>query len=314
MPVPAPVPALPPAATIAPPMTVLTSATRWAPYVVRTGDTLWDIAQRTHTTVGTLVAHNRLPNGGAHLVPGQVLQVPSSASTARPSGTAAPRPVPSRTYVVRRGDTLTAIAARFRVPVGSLARANRVSNPHVIRVGQRLAVPGAKPSTPVAKPAAVPDTFLGRTYPAAVAHSAAHNRAVLAKAPVPTRAQTRTLLIAAARAQGVDPRLVLAIAWQESGWNQRLVSPANAIGIMQVIPSSGQWASSMVGRKLNLLDPRDNVTAGVAIIRSLLRSADNTQQAIAGYYQGLAGVRQNGMYADTRQYVANVLAIRARMR
>ena len=132
--------------------------------------------------------------------------------------------------------------------------------------------------------------------------------------PVPTRAQTRTLLIAAARAQGVDPRLVLAIAWQESGWNQRLVSPANAIGIMQVIPSSGQWASSMVGRKLNLLDPRDNVTAGVAIIRSLLRSADNTQQAVAGYYQGLAGVRQNGMYADTRQYVANVLAIRARMR
>lgn len=314
MPVPAPVPALPPAATIAPPMTVLTSGTRWAPYVVRTGDTLWDIAQRTHTTVGALVAHNRLPNGGAHLVPGQVLQVPSSASTARPRGTAAPRPVPSRTYVVRRGDTLTAIAARFRVPVGSLARANRVSNPHVIRVGQRLAVPGAKPSTPVAKPAAVPDTFLGRTYPAAVAHSAAHNRAVLAKAPVPTRAQTRTLLIAAARAQGVDPRLVLAIAWQESGWNQRLVSPANAIGIMQVIPSSGQWASSMVGRKLNLLDPRDNVTAGVAIIRSLLRSADNTQQAIAGYYQGLAGVRQNGMYADTRQYVANVLAIRARMR
>ncbi|MFZ2515431.1 MAG: LysM peptidoglycan-binding domain-containing protein, partial [Candidatus Lutibacillus vidarii] len=118
-------------------MTVLTSATRWAPYVVRTGDTLWDIAQRTHTTVGTLVAHNRLPNGGAHLVPGQVLQVPSSASTARPRGTAAPRPVPSRTYVVRRGDTLTAIAARFRVPVGSLAHANRMSNPHLIRVGQR---------------------------------------------------------------------------------------------------------------------------------------------------------------------------------
>lgn len=314
MPVPAPVPALPPAATIAPPMTVLTSATRWAPYVVRTGDTLWDIAQRTHTTVGALVAHNRLPNGGAHLVPGQVLQVPSSASTARPSGTAAPRPVPSRTYVVRRGDTLTAIAARFGISVGSLAHANRMSNPHLIRVGQRLAVPGAKPATPVAKPAAVPDTFLGRKYPAAVAHSAAHNRAVLAKAPAPTRAQARAMLIAAARAQGVDPHLVMAIAWQESGWNQRLVSPANAIGIMQVIPSSGQWASAMVGRKLNLLDPRDNVTAGVAILRSLLRSADNTQQAVAGYYQGLAGVRQNGMYADTRQYVAAVLAIRARMR
>lgn len=321
MPVSAPVPALPPT-PMAPPLTVLTSPARWAPYVVRSGDTLWDIAQRTHTTVGALVAHNQLDNGGAHLAPGQVLQVPSAAGVARPSVT--PRPVPSRTYVVRRGDTLDAIAARFGIPSGSLCAANRLTNPNLVRVGQRLAVPGARGASPVAPrlaahtpaatPAPVPDTFLGRTYPAAVAHSAAHNRAVLAKAPAPSREQVRAMIVTAAHAQGVDPRLVMAIAWQESGWNHRAVSPANAIGIMQVIPSSGQWASSMVGRKLNLLDPRDNVTAGVAIIRSLLRSADGTEQAIAGYYQGLAGVRQNGLYADTRRYVANVLAIRARMR
>ena len=41
----------------------------------------------------------------------------------------------------------------------------------------------------------------------------------------------------------------LAIAYQESGWNQRAVSPANAVGVMQVIPDSGRWASDLAGRR-----------------------------------------------------------------
>ena len=121
------------------------------------------------------------------------------------------------------------------------------------------------------------------------------------------------MIVATARRHGVDPRLALAISWQESGWNQRQVSVANAIGTMQVIPSSGEWASQMVGRRLNLLNTQDNITAGVAIIRSLTRSAKNLDQAIAGYYQGLYSVQRNGMYTDTKQYVAAIKAHRARM-
>ena len=67
---------------------------------------------------------------------------------------------------------------------------------------------------------------------------------------------------------GVDPTLALAIGWQESGWNQQAVSVANAIGAMQVIPSSGDWASQLAGRRLDLLDAQDNVTAGVVILRA----------------------------------------------
>jgi soluble lytic murein transglycosylase-like protein len=111
----------------------------------------------------------------------------------------------------------------------------------------------------------------------------------------------------------VDPKLALAVGWQESGWNQRQVSVANAIGVMQVIPSSGQWASDMAGRPLNLLRTQDNITAGVVILRSLTRSAKNLDQAIAGYYQGLYSVQQHGMYADTKVYVASIKAHRARM-
>jgi soluble lytic murein transglycosylase-like protein len=120
-------------------------------------------------------------------------------------------------------------------------------------------------------------------------------------------------VVATARRHGVDPRLALAVAWQESGWDQRQVSVANAIGVMQVIPSSGQWASDMVGRRLDLLSTRDNITAGVVILRSLTRSAPTLDQAIAGYYQGLGSVQQNGMYADTKAYTASVKAVLARM-
>jgi soluble lytic murein transglycosylase-like protein len=107
---------------------------------------------------------------------------------------------------------------------------------------------------------------------------------------------------------GVDPRLALAHAFVESGFNHAAVSPANAIGTMQVIPSSGEWASGLVGRHLNILDPQDNVTAGVSIIRSLQNSAGSLEEGIAAYYQGLAGVRANGMYPDTENYVNTILA------
>jgi hypothetical protein len=70
----------------------------------------------------------------------------------------------------------------------------------------------------------------------------------------------------------------------------------------------------MVGRDLDLLDTQDNITAGVAILRSLTRTAPDRATAIAGYYQGLAGVLRSGMYPDTRRYVANVQTLTTRFR
>jgi len=122
----------------------------------------------------------------------------------------------------------------------------------------------------------------------------------------------RALVRQTAIDMGVDPALALAVAYQESGFNHASVSPANAIGTMQVIPTSGDWASDLVGRRLNLLDPRDNVVAGVAILRQLVRTAPDLPTAIAGYYQGLSSVTRNGMYEDTKRYVANVQSLMSR--
>ncbi len=150
----------------------------------------------------------------------------------------------------------------------------------------------------------VPSTFLGFTYPAAVVSSANQNKALLNASPVPSREQMKTIVADTARRMGVDPSLALAFAFQESSFDHRSVSPANAIGTMQVIPSSGEWASDLVGRQLNLLDPYDNATAGVAIIRQLIRTSPDLDTAIAGYYQGQYSVSKYGMYDDTKSYVA----------
>ena len=54
------------------------------------------------------------------------------------------------------------------------------------------------------------------------------------------------------------------------------------------------------------------LTAGVVILRALNQSAKTHDGAIAGYYQGLASVRKNGMFADTKRYVASINALTKR--
>ena len=72
-----------------------------------------------------------------------------------PHAEAAPASVTSNgTYVVRSGDTLNSIAARFGVSPAVLARANGISNPNKIYVGQRLVISGSAAPAPQPKPGA----------------------------------------------------------------------------------------------------------------------------------------------------------------
>jgi len=305
-------------------------------YVVRSGDTLSHIAQRCGSTVAALARANGLADPGRLRV-GQRLVLPATAAAVpAPAPTAAPTVAPTTAatagrVVVAAGDTVSAIAARAGVPVAAVLTANGLAATSVIRPGQVLAVPGAADApapapAPAAAPSAAPtaapapaaepvaSSFAGRTYASGVTSAATTNRDTLRAREVPSQEEMREIVADTARAMGVDPALALAVAHQESGFDARAVSPANAVGVMQVIPSSGQWASQLVGRPLDLLDPRDNVVAGVAILGSLQRSAGDLPTAIAGYYQGLAGVRRNGLYPDTRRYVANVQTLMGRFR
>jgi LysM repeat protein len=298
------------------PLAVLLVGTASAPGLIRVrpGDSLWVIAERYDTTVTALKRLNQLP--GDVIYAGSPLRIPGRATSAR-----ATRLVKLR---VRRGDTVTGIAARHHVTIATVVAANRLGPHAVIRVGQILTIPlpsgcrtGTTPgrcaTTAASRPGAGAAPLL-RHYPAAVTRSAARHRAQLAHRHLPGKVTMRILIRRTALAVGLDPALALAVAQQESGFQQRVVSPADAIGVMQVLPSTGRWLStSVAGRPLDLLDPADNVLAGVLLLKVLTRAAP-TPAAVAGYYQGLASVRRNGMYPDTRRYVTNVLGLREHWR
>ncbi len=302
---PAPAPAAPSASPAAP-------AT--ASHTVAAGDTVSALAARYGTTVAAIVSANGLASR-AFIRVGQVLTVPGSSTAPATPSTAAPAPVSAPaagSHRVVSGDTVSALATRYGTTAAAIVAANGLDSRATIRIGQTLAIPGTTASASHGGGASVGSTFAGRSYPAHVVAAANENLATLRSVGVPSRDEMKSLIAQTARDMGVDPALALAVAYQESGFNHASVSPANAIGTMQVIPTSGDWASDLVGRELNLLDPRDNVTAGVAILRQLVKAAPDLPTAIAGYYQGLAGVTRNGMYADTRRYVASVQTLMSR--
>ena len=293
------------------PLAVVAAATG-ASYTVRRGDTVSAIAARTGVSQRTIARANGLDAAGS-IREGQVLRLTGTAS----GGSSAPAPSGGGgSYTVRPGDSLSTVAARQGTTVAALRQVNPgVGADGLIRVGQRLSVPGST-AAPAPAPSSDPvaSTFLGRSYPGATTQAATANRDALRARSVPGRDAMRALVRDTASRYGVDPSLAQAVAFQESGFDMRAVSPANAVGVMQVIPSSGEWAADLSGQRIDLLDPQDNVTAGVVILRQLLRSAPDTSTAIAGYYQGLGSVRSRGMFSDTRRYVANVQTLQAQYR
>jgi N-acetylmuramoyl-L-alanine amidase len=104
------------------------------------------------------------------------------------------------------------------------------------------------------------------------------------------------------------------VARQESGFNNGLVSSANARGLMQILPRTWDFVERrMAGRRLNPASALENVQAGVMYLRHLLRETGfDERQAAAAHYQGLGSVRRIGMLPDTRRYVPDVMALKAR--
>ncbi len=274
--------------------------TAGAPAVVtiRPGDTLWDLAREHRTSVSELKRLNALPGHGT-IYAGGTLRVPGGAG-----GTA------ERTHVVRSGDTLSEIAMTYRVDAGALAARNGLRGT-TVQIGRRLTIPGAAPAAGDGL-AAVPTTNAGVRVPDRVRRSVADHRATLAGRQHPAKAEVRRMIGATARKHGVSPSLAVAVAYHESGFQQRVVSGVDAIGVMQVLPSTGRVLSRQHGRSLDLLDTQDNITAGVLLLRQLTRSAASEDMALAGYYQGAGSISRRGLLPQTKDYIRSVQRLRER--
>jgi murein DD-endopeptidase MepM/ murein hydrolase activator NlpD len=116
------------------------SAASTTVYVVQLGDTLALVSRRYGVPVQDLAQLNHLANPNLIYV-GQRLLIPSAqGGESFPAG--------GEVYIVRAGDTIANLAARYGTTVWAVAQANSLANPNVIHVGQRLFIPsGASQSS-----------------------------------------------------------------------------------------------------------------------------------------------------------------------
>lgn len=104
-------------------------------YVVQPGDTLFRIGRRFGVTVGAILAANPQITDPNVIFVGQIINIPVT-------GTPPPTPPPPGRYIVQRGDTLSAIARRFRVTLAALIAANpQIRDPNLIFPGQIINIP-----------------------------------------------------------------------------------------------------------------------------------------------------------------------------
>jgi len=253
-------------------------------YVVAAGDSLSLIGSVYDVTVGSIVDLNGIDDPN-FIFPGQVLEIPGSEGSSVSS------------YEVQAGDTLGEIAEAVGVSVSALQSANGISNADLIFVGQVLSVPST-----------------GESPGAGGTGGDGRESGGLSLADRPYDPDLEAIMDDVAASEGLDPGIVKALAWIESGWQQQVVSPAGAVGLMQLMPGTAEWLEDDVfGQALNEdVSAYDNVKMGTRYLRILMDATGwETETALASYYQGL-GNTLNGIFFDsTRDYVSAVLAVKA---
>jgi soluble lytic murein transglycosylase-like protein len=208
------------------------------------------------------------------LVAGSTLRVPD-----RPS--ARTKRAVGATYTVRAGDSLSSIALSHGVSLGELADLNRLSLNDLLLVGTRLVLP-ANALTPTLA-----------SYP---------------------RSTVRGSIVYWSHHYGVDVHLATALAWMESGFNNEMVSPAGAVGVMQILPETWDYVEQVLLLGRSVPHTADgNVRIGVAYLHHLLDLFDGDErQALAAYYQGARALQDAGLLPGTKQYVDDIIALKSR--
>jgi LysM repeat protein len=261
-------------------------------HVVQPGQNLTGIARSHAVTIAAIAKANAISNPSV-IYAGQRLVIPGASPTASKPAPAAPAPTPkpakATIHTVALGQTLTSISRAHGVSIAAIVEANRLADPSRIYAGQRLTIP-SKAKAPTSASANAP------RMPASMA------------ALVGQRDAVRRLIVEEANRYKVPAAFALAVAWQESGWQQGVVSHAGAVGVMQLMPATAVWVGdAMLGARVDIDDTRQNVRAGVRLLAHYLAHyRGDRDRVLAAYYQGQWATDHHGIYAVSRPYIASI--------
>ncbi|MGH3072824.1 MAG: peptidoglycan-binding protein [Gaiellaceae bacterium] len=187
-------------------------------------------------------------------------------------------------YVVRPGDTLTAIASKHKTTVPALAAANDLESVNLVVEGSTLRLPGGVVQAGAAGPA----------------ENLSHST-------------VRSYVDKWATRFGVPISLARALAWQESGFQVNVTSSVGAWGPMQVMPETWKFVETVLLGRAVPRTGEGGVEVGMALLSHLLKRFNGDQRlAVGAWYQGEKAVREQGFFEETKAFVANVLALTGR--
>jgi len=110
-------------------------------YIVQSGDSLYTIAQRYQTSISQLKQLNNIKRG-RKLKLGMKLKLPGGVSPNSPS--AREVVAKNKVHVVKKGENLTDIAAKYNVTMSKIQARNKIRNPSSLIVGSRLLIPNVE--------------------------------------------------------------------------------------------------------------------------------------------------------------------------
>jgi hypothetical protein len=214
-------------------------------------------------------------------------------------------------YVVRPGDSLWGIATSHGLTLTQLAAANGLNPNDILPIGRHLRL-----STRTAPPARLSSPWTFCSTGAGTSTGTSGEWGVLPSGLAGTGTYRRLAPVFQHWAAHYDLSLPLleAVAWQESGWQQNVVSPTGAVGVGQIEPYTAGFISDvLVGTPLNPASVSDNIRMSAAFLSYLAGIEGNNRCAtIAAYYEGPLNLQAMGVLPVAQQYVANVEALESR--
>ena len=142
-----------------PPGTLFAKRLESKTYKVARGDSLSIIAQRHNTTVSALKKENRLKSSTLRI--GQVLRIPGKSTEITVPADRNPLQTKTVTHVVKRGDYLGKIAAKYKVSIAQIKQENHLRS-NTLRLGQKLKITVSLKDLPIRKYKVRRGDYLGK--------------------------------------------------------------------------------------------------------------------------------------------------------